>query len=197
MSEKRGRRRAGGGRSGRQAARQNSVAAQAPYIERNIPFFEILDESGLELIEHNADTVLEEIGIEFRDDPEALEILKANGADVEGERVRFPRGMCRKLIQQHAPAEFTQHARNPERSTIIGGKRTVLVPAYGSPFVRDIDEGRRYATINDFQNFVKLAYMSPGLHHSGGTICEPVDLPVNKRHFDMVYSHIKYSDKPF
>ncbi|MGB0845895.1 MAG: trimethylamine methyltransferase family protein [Thiolinea sp.] len=197
MSEKRGRRRAGGGRSGRQAARQNSVAAQAPYIERNIPFFEILDESGLELIEHNADTVLEEIGIEFRDDPEALEILKANGADVEGERVRFPRGMCRKLIQQHAPAEFTQHARNPERSTIIGGKRTVLVPAYGSPFVRDIDDGRRYATINDFQNFVKLAYMSPGLHHSGGTICEPVDLPVNKRHFDMVYSHIKYSDKPF
>jgi trimethylamine--corrinoid protein Co-methyltransferase len=39
--------------------------------------------------------------------------------------------------------------------------------------------------------------MSPGLHHSGGTICEPVDVPVNKRHFDMVYSHIKYSDKPF
>ena len=39
--------------------------------------------------------------------------------------------------------------------------------------------------------------MSPGLHHSGGTVCEPVNLPVNKRHFDMVYSHIKYSDKPF
>ena len=28
-------------------------------------------------------------------------------------------------------------------------------------------------------------------------MCEPTDLPVNKRHFDMVYSHIKYSDKPF
>ena len=80
---------------------------------------------------------------------------------------------------------------------IIGGPRTVLVPAYGSPFVRDLDEGRRYATIEDFRNFVKLAYMSPHLHHSGGTICEPVDIPVNKRHFDMVYSHIKYSDKPF
>ena len=39
--------------------------------------------------------------------------------------------------------------------------------------------------------------MSPHLHHSGGTICEPVDVPVNKRHFDMIYSHIKYSDKPF
>ena len=39
--------------------------------------------------------------------------------------------------------------------------------------------------------------MAPSLHHSGGTICEPVDLPVNKRHFDMVYSHMKYTDKPF
>ena len=39
--------------------------------------------------------------------------------------------------------------------------------------------------------------MATSLHHSGGTICEPVDLPVNKRHFDMVYSHMKYSDKPF
>ena len=73
----------------------------------------------------------------------------------------------------------------------------VLAPAYGSPFIRDLDGKRRYATIEDFRNLVKLAYMSPGLHHSGGTVCEPVDLPVNKRHFDMIYSHIKYSDKPF
>ena len=44
---------------------------------------------------------------------------------------------------------------------------------------------------------MKLAYMTPAMHHSGGTVCEPVDLPVNKRHLDMVYSHIRYSDKPF
>src|SRR5690606_38215415 len=59
------------------------------------------------------------------------------------------------------------------------------------------DKGRRYGTIEDFQNLVKLAQSSPWLHHSGGTICEPVDLPVNKRHLDMVYSHIKYSDRCF
>ena len=149
------------------------------------------------LIEENAEVVLQEIGIDFRDDPEALALLRDAGADVQGERVRFPKGMCRAVIRASAPAEFTQHARNPQRSVIIGGNRTVLVPAYGPPFIRNLDDGRRYATIEDFRNFVKLAYMSPGLHHSGGTICEPVDLPVNKRHFDMVYSHIKYSDKPF
>ncbi|MGH8203539.1 MAG: trimethylamine methyltransferase family protein, partial [Steroidobacteraceae bacterium] len=141
--------------------------------------------------------ILEEIGIEFREDPEALEIWKAAGVDIQGERVRMPRGMCRKLIQATAPREFTQHARNPARSVQIGGGNTVFAPAYGSPFIYNLDEGRRYARIEDFRNFVKLAWLSKSLHHSGGTICEPVDLPVNKRHFDMVYSHMKYSDKCF
>ncbi len=73
----------------------------------------------------------------------------------------------------------------------------MFAPAYGSPFVMDLDRGRRYGTIEDFRNFIKLAQSSPALHHSGGTICEPTDVPVNKRHFDMVYSHIKYSDRAF
>jgi len=191
-------RRRSGGRAGRVASRQSSAGIEtAAYISRQIPCFEVLNEEALELIEYNADVLLEEVGIEFKDVPDALALWKQAGADIEGERVRFPRGLCRSLIQDNAPSEFTQHARNPLRSTIIGGDRSVLVPAYGSPFVRDLDGGRRYATIEDFRNFVKLAYVSPHLHHSGGTVCEPVDLPVNKRHFDMIYSHIRYSDKPF
>jgi trimethylamine--corrinoid protein Co-methyltransferase len=193
----RSRRNRGAGRAAKHAARRAAVGDVAAWIDRRTPCLEILDAEALELIEHNAETVLEEIGVEFRDYPRALELWRNAGADVVGERVRFPRGMCRSIINASAPAEFRQHARNPERSTMIGGARTVFAPAYGSPFVRDLDRGRRYATLEDFRNFVRLAYASPGLHHSGGTICEPVDLPVNKRHFDMVYSHIKYSDKPF
>ena len=185
------------GRDAKRAARAQRAGASVPYITRNVPYYEVLSEEGLATLEYNADTILEEVGIDFRDDPEALDILRAAGADVQGERVRFPRGMCRKLVQDNAPHTFTQHARNPARSVVIGGKNTVFVPAYGCPFIRNLDEGRRYATIEDFRNFVKLAYMSPSLHHSGGTIVEPVDLPVNKRHFDMLYSHMKYSDKPF
>ena len=194
-TRRRGRR--GSGREAKRAARSSSTVRSVPYITRRIPVFELLGEEGLALIENNADVILEEIGIDFRDDPEALESWREAGASIEGERVRFPRGLCRSLIQATAPAEFTQHARNPARSVRIGGKHTVLVPAYGPPFVRDLEQGRRYATIEDFRNFVKLAWLSPGLHHSGGTVCEPVDLPVNKRHLDMVYSHMRYSDKPF
>ncbi len=184
------------GRDARRVARSERSAVSQPYIVRKIPPTEILDEEGLLLIEANAETVLEEIGIEFRDDAEALALWKDAGADIQGERVHIPKGLARKLIST-APSQFVQHARNPERSVQIGGNATVFAPVYGPPFVHDLDQGRRYGTIADFRNFVKLAYMSPAIHHSGGTVTEPVDLPVNKRHLDMVYSHIKYSDKPF
>jgi trimethylamine--corrinoid protein Co-methyltransferase len=186
-----------GGRAGRVAARAAAHVEAAPFLTRSLKPFEVLDEEGLSLIEANADTILEEVGIEFRGDPEALRLLRVAGADVEGELVRFPRGMCRQIVRASAPLVFTQHARNPDRKVKIGDPYTVLAPNYGSPFVRDLDNGRRYGTIEDFRNFVKLTYMSPYLHHSGGTVCEPVDVPVNKRHLDMVYSHIRYSDKPF
>ena len=185
------------GRDAKREARLRRVTTIIPYITRKIPCYEVLSEEGLALMEHNADTILQEIGIDFREDPEALRLWKEAGADVTGERVRFPRGMCRSIVQKSAPREFTQYARNPARNVIVGGNRTVFAPAYGSPFIRSLDDGRRYARLEDFQNFVKLTYLSNSLHHSGGTICEPVDLPVNKRHFDMVYSHMKWSDKPY
>jgi len=197
MDEAQSPRRRAGGREAKRAARAARAGVSVPYITRKIPYYEVLDEDGLAIIERNADTILQEIGIEFRGDPESLDLWKKAGADVQGERVRFGRGMCRSLVQATAPREFVQHARNPERNVHIGGGDTVFAPAYGSPFIRSLDEGRRYGTIEDFRNFVKLAYVSPFMHHSGGTICEPVNLPVNKRHFDMVYSHMKYSDKPF
>jgi trimethylamine--corrinoid protein Co-methyltransferase len=174
-----------------------AVVDKVPFITRTLAPVEVLSEEGLALIEENADTLLEQVGIDFRDAPDAHELLRDAGAEVDGERVRFPRGLARSLVQATAPETFTQVARNPANSVEIGGTSTVFAPAYGSPFVRDLENGRRYGTIEDFRNFVKLAYASPWMHHSGGTVCEPVDLPVNKRHLDMVYTHIRYSDKPF
>jgi trimethylamine--corrinoid protein Co-methyltransferase len=186
-----------GGREGRRAARLHAHIERTPYLTRTLAPFEVLGEEGLSIIEENADTILQEVGVEFRGDPDALRLLGEAGADVQGERVRFPRGMCRSLVQSSAPRQFTQYARNEANHVEIGGVHTVFAPNYGSPFVRDLDGGRRYGTIEDFRNLVKLTYLSPHLHHSGGTVCEPVDVPVNKRHLDMVYSHIRYSDKPF
>ncbi|MDG2407111.1 MAG: trimethylamine methyltransferase family protein, partial [Paracoccaceae bacterium] len=146
--------------------------------------------------EANAETVLEEIGINFVNNPSALARWRDSGADVSGERVRIPRGLARQLCST-APSHYTQHARNPDRSVEFGGNTLICAPVYGPPFVRDIAGGRRYATIADFQKFVKLGYMSKWLHHSGGTVCEPTDVAVNKRHLDMILAHMTLSDKPF
>jgi len=191
-----GRRARGGGGAARRAERTAVRIETARYIERNIPNLEILNDEALAIIEANAETILEEIGVNFVENPAALERWKAAGADVRGERVHIPRGLARELIKT-APKSFTQHARNPEKTVEIGGRNLVLAPVYGPPFVRDADGGRRYATIEDFRNFVKLGYMSKWLHHSGGTVCEPTDVPVNKRHLDMLMAHMTLSDKPF
>lgn len=196
MNEVAGRRARGGGGASRRAERTAVSFDTARFIERNIPNFEILNEEALQIIEHNAEVVLEEIGVNFVENPGALELWRAAGADVRGERVHIPRGLARSLCA-HAPRTFTQHARNPERNVEIGGRNLVLAPVYGPPFVRDMEGGRRYATMEDFNNFVKLGYMSKWLHHSGGTVCEPTDIPVNKRHLDMLHAHMVLSDKPF
>ncbi|MBR9649805.1 trimethylamine methyltransferase family protein [Thalassovita aquimarina] len=185
-----------GGGAARRAQRSAVSFETAKYIERNIPNFEVLNDEALEIIEANAETILEEIGVNFVNNPAALQRWRDAGADVRGERVHIPRGLARELCKT-VPAKFTQHARNPERNVEIGGKNLVLAPVYGPPFVHDVKGGRRYATMEDFRNFVKLGYMSKWLHHSGGTVCEPTDVAVNKRHLDMLHAHMTLSDKPF
>ena len=189
-------RKRGGGGAARRAERTSVKIETARFIERNIPNFEFLSSEALEIIETNAEIVLEEIGVNFVNNPSALALWKDAGADVQGERVHIPRGLARKLCAT-APSRIKQHARNPEKTVEIGGNSLVCAPVYGPPFVRDLAGGRRYATIADFQKFVKLGYMSKWLHHSGGTVCEPTDVAVNKRHLDMLLAHMTLSDKPF
>jgi len=188
-------------RGGSREARQKARAAPPPapaYLTRAIPPYELLSEDALQSVEQHADQLLEEIGFEIRGDAEAIALWRSAGARIDGEwRVHVPAGLTRSIIKRSAPAEFTQYARNPKRNVQIGRAHAVFAPAYGSPFVTDLERGRRYGTLEDFQNFVKLSFLAPWLHHSGGTVCEPVDVPVNKRHLDMVYAHMRYSDKPF
>ncbi len=184
-----------GGRKSRQAERSSPTIVRFPYIARKIATYDVLSEEGLCLIEQNANKLLKEIGMEFTDDPEILALFKDAGADVQGTRVRFDFDHPRQIIQATAPSQFTQHARNPENSVVLGGNNTVFGPSWGPPFIHNLDEGRRYATLEDFHKLVKIHQMIPWLHHSGGIVCEPTDLPVNKRHLDMLLGHFRYSDR--
>ena len=184
-----------GGRRGRLAERTQAPIVSLPTIKRKIPVYEVLDEDGVELIHNASMEILEEVGIDFRDD-DAAAIWAEAGADVDGHRVRIGRDMLMELIST-APEQYTMHARNRERTVEVGRENSIFVPSYGSPYVLDFDNERRYGTLEDLYNFHRLAYMSPSLHSSGCITVEPVDIPVPERHLDIMYGLLRYSDKPF
>lgn len=182
-------------------------------LDLKIPFVEVLSAEGVEKIHQASMRLLKEVGILIVDYPPAAETFKRNGAAVEwverehtypngdtaqvkGHLVRLDEEMLLRFVKQ-APAAFTQLARNPQNNLAIGGRTTVFAPVYGPPFVGSIDFGRRRATLADFQNFARLAYMAEHIHHNGGTLCEPNDVDVKERHLDMLMAHITLSDKAF
>lgn len=188
QGEERGR----GERLARRSRERNAARMAQPV--HNLPVYEMVGEEGLQRIHDASMQVLAEVGVEFYDD-EARDILRQHSARVEGDTVTFEPGLVAETLTK-APSQFTQLARNPANNLVIGGRHLTFAPVYGPPFVVD-KRGRREAKLEDFENFVRLAYMSPTMHHSGGTIVEPTDVPAPVRHLDMIFSHIKYSDKAF
>ena len=153
------------GREARRSARAQRGVASIPYITRAIPLTEMLSEEGLAIIERNAETLLQEVGIEFRDvSAGARRSSRTPAATSRASACAFP-AASRAASARRRRAQYVQHARNPERNVVIGGKATVFAPNYGSPFVHDLDKGRRYGTIEDFQQF-REARLSLAVHPS-------------------------------
>jgi len=187
-------RRRQGGSKARRAAVANASIPHFPEIKRNIPIMEVTNREGVELIHDFAMRVAEEIGCEFQDE-ESIEYWRQTGAEIDGYRVKIGREELLGLIEK-IPSSYVHHARNPERTVRVGDGHAVVSPSYGAPFVRDMDGVRRYATLEDLNNLQKLNHMASSVHIAGGTIVEPVDIPVGHRHMHMAYSGLKFSDKP-
>ena len=111
--------RRGGGRSRRVAQVASEESTAPAYIKRKIPYYEVLDDTSLSVIENNAEIILEEIGIEFLH-PEAVAILKQSGCTVKGTNVRMGRDFVMEMVGK-APSSFTLTPRNPDRQITIGG----------------------------------------------------------------------------
>ncbi len=163
-------------------------------ICRKIGYTDLMSEEEL-LQVHNASLeVLEKSGIGLAH-VAARKILKKNGARIDGEKVYFPG----KLVEEQlaaAPRGFTLHARNPEKSVVIGGANTILAPGYGAPFVMDLELGkRRNATFADYIAFTKLTGASENMDMAGGVLVEPTDIPDKLRHARMFHAAVKYTDK--
>ncbi len=156
---------------------------------------DLLDDEQVQRIHDASMDIIEEVGIEFRCD-DAIGMWRAAGADVDGVTVRIDREHLMSLLGT-APSSYTMVARDPAHTVTVGDGRTIFTPSYGAPYVLDLNGVRRPATLQDFRDFTKLNHLSPALHMSGGVVCEPMDVPVPKRHLYMTESLLKYSSKPF
>lgn len=141
-----------GGRSARRAKRTAPNFEMLPGLTRNFPVCEIMNEEHVHRIDDASMDILENIGIVFRDDI-ALQDWKIAGADVRGDRVHLDRGLIRELIKT-IPAQFTYHARDPNKNVRLGGNHSVFVPMTGAPYLRDYLE-----TLDDaaFGHYLKSA----------------------------------------
>ena len=183
------------GRSSRQAQRSAPRHGMLPGLARNLPICEPMDEDQIHRIDAASMAILEEVGVIFRD-PIALDDWTRAGAKVDGERVYLDRHLVRDLIAT-IPADFTYHARDPQKNVRLGGKHSLCVPMTGAPSLRDRDDVRRGPTLDDLAMFHKLSHMSPALHSSAHHIVEPMDHVISHRHLRITYSSMKHSDKTF
>ena len=163
-------------------------------IVNSMPRYEILSEDAMSALDRGWRRIVSELGIEFIL-PEAVEEFRKAGQKVEDSVVKFDPDFLLEQVAK-APREFDLQARNPERTVHIGGDHMVFSSVYGCPFVRKGDE-RREATMDDFENLVRLSQAFDQLDSPGGTICEPNDRPLDSRHLDMVFALQTLSDKPY
>lgn len=182
----------------KRARRQRSDSIQQPpfrALRNRYPPFEIISADQVESLHQASLEILREIGMKMTD-PRALGLMKSLGADVDlsNQVVRFDEALIEEVLEG-IPADFTVHARNPDKTLTIGGDSIVFATVCGPPFVSDLDRGRREGTFEDTCNIVRLVHTLNIYHHDGGAGVEPLDLPVNSRHLDMMYAQITLTDK--
>jgi trimethylamine--corrinoid protein Co-methyltransferase len=157
--------------------------------------YEFLSLADIELIHNTTMKLMANVGVEFPDD-EAISVFKQHGFKTDGHRVYFREEQVKSALET-APAQFTLHARNPDRSVTVGDGEPVFAPAYGAPFLVDSDVGKRAPTMEDYHNLARLAHALPNQDLSGYLLVEPGDVPAGTAHLRMLHAHMVHSDKPF
>ena len=156
---------------------------------------EILSPAGIEAIHNTSMRLLAETGVQFPNE-EAISVFNQHGCKVDGCTVYLSEDQVLKAVND-APAQFTIHARNPDRSVTVGNGEPVFVPAYGAPFLADPVVGKRTPTLTDYHNLARLAHALPNQDLSGHLMVEVDDEMATGSYLNMIYANIIHSDKPF
>ena len=163
-------------------------------IRNSLPPIEPLSVDEIEWIHQASLRVLAELGMKVTDE-EARKIYREGGARIDDreEMVYLDPEMVEEIIKT-VPPEFSMRARNPDKSVTLGGNHITFSGVGGPAFVSDLDRGRRPGTYAELCDYKKLFQTYDIIHYAGGGF-EPLDLPENSRHLDVLLAQIRYTDK--
>lgn len=146
-----------------------------------------------QMIHNAAMEIMRDVGVKVHNE-RALEIFKQNGIRVEGEIVYLTEEQVWHWVKM-APSTFTIVGRNPKYTVEMGTGKSNPVPAYGCPFIAEMDGTQRPGTVADYIKCLKLVQANPDYDINGGVIVQPSDVPDRLSAIAMLYSTILYSDK--
>lgn len=176
------------GRQLRKTLREQYRQPRLDTVRYGIKPISVISDDQLEDIHQRSLQLLQELGIEFRDDT-ALQQWRDAGATVKGSRVFIPAELIEQLIAT-IPARFTLTGRGVDSAFEMAVDTVSFCPAQGAPNIRDEQGNRRFSTLADLRKLNKVTQMSPGFHMATGFACEPTDIPVPWRHLYINYSNL-------
>lgn len=146
----------------------------------------------LEMIHENSLRVLEEVGVIFHNNPEALEYFKKYGAKIDGDHVYIPKKLVEKAVQS-APSTYEWIGR--EKNVTIGTGPSKNLPAYGPMFI--YENGKYHATTHeDTTKFHKLHETSNVMDVSSPMVLDASYIDKNVRNDYKMTTALKYCVKP-
>ncbi len=168
---------------------------QAPFrqLSRSYDPIHVLSADHVGAIHRTALQILSEIGMRVLDE-RARNCFKTGGADIREDRVRMdPQWVMQKISA--VPPTFTLVARNQSHNLKVGDRNFFFSAVAGPAYVMDNDQGRRPGTYAEMCDYIKLIQSLNILHQEGGGPFEPMDLPPNTRHLDLLYAQATLLDK--
>jgi trimethylamine---corrinoid protein Co-methyltransferase len=149
--------------------------------ERMGGLYQPLTDQEIETIHQKSFDILEQIGIGYEDDLEALEMLYNEGCriDQKTHKIFMPSDLVLKMINK-APGEFTLFSRDGKNNLFIGKNRVYAGTGGTTVNILDLKTGERRGTrLDDQYKITKLVDTLDNIHFYQSAVA-PLDLPLER-----------------
>ena len=143
--------------------------------------YQPLTDEEIEIIHHKALDILEQVGIGYENDFEALDLLAEAGCriDPKAGRIFMPSGLVIKMVEK-APGEFILFSRDGKNNLSLGKDRVYAGTGGTTVNILDLKTGKMRGTLlKDQFKIAKLVDTLDNIHFYQSAVV-PLDLPAER-----------------